>query len=81
MEGTKVANICGVIGCICLLVGITVIVTTDLYEIKEGVKYCKEKGYDGFQHSGDRCYKYIPHPSGIGEEEIYSGKIGITNNW
>jgi len=39
--------------------------------------YCKEIGFDGLEEEDrlKRCYKYQPHPSGIGMGRIYSGEI------
>lgn len=47
-------------------------------------KYCKEKGFDGTEIAPfveRRCWKAVSHPSGVGEEFVYSGAINMDMAW
>ena len=38
---------------------------------------CEEQGWDGVRDN--KCYKTIPHESGMGSEYIYSGEIKLED--
>lgn len=80
MEEHKIMGYIGVIVIAIAFIGFLIIAAYEVGSTTESKEYCKSIGYDDSDrkvmgNSRSRCYKDIPHESGIGTERIYSGYL------